>query len=276
VDNTQCGAECEAEAAISNTGRFVVFVSSDSTLGQGNTSGQAFVHDNCLGVPVTQPPTCIPGPALISRSGSGQPLADGAFPEGVDRTLTVSADGRFATFFALAPELGNDTGNAVLWVVDRQSADFTPILASMDPTGLALSGEGVSMTDDGRYISFVAFAPSTNVSTVYRRDLVSQVTTGVASNATCYGNALSRDGQLVAFVSGANPLNLAGLPAGEYAYVADIPTEAIHLVSVDSRGNPVQVLGGGASLSGDGTHVVFAVLNRADNTEQLAIALTGF
>jgi hypothetical protein len=235
-----------------------------------------YLHDSCLGVPVTQPPTCVPGNALITRSAPGMPLDSGAFPgNGPITTLTVSTDGRFATFLADDPALNGPPDQVVLWVVDQQSPGIPPALASVDQNGVAVTGEGVSMSADGRYLSFIALDAVTNLPTVYLRDLRFGATAVVATNATCTGHALSSEGRFVAFISGSNPLNLPGL-LGFYAYVADMERQLVHLVSVDSAGNPVEVAGSGASISGDGTKVVFLVLPPPAHFGQLVVGLTGF
>jgi hypothetical protein len=278
VDNTGCGLQCEQEAAVSSTGRFVAFFSTDPNLVPGNTNEQVYLHDNCLGYAGG---SCTPGTELVSVSSSGAPVSTGAIAGEVGTsTLVVSTDGRFATFRSYAPELGGPTNDATLWLRDLQSGTTT--LASVDENGNPLLGFSPSFNASTRYLAYDGVDPSTGNEGVYVRDLVGGTTSLVAASATCSGNALSSTGRFVAFVTGTNPIGFEALPLGQYAYVrdtcGDLPGCApdTHLVSVDGKGNPVQVLGSGASLSGDGHRVVFAVVNPADNSAQLVIALTGY
>ena len=277
VDNTLCGPQCEQEAGLSATGRFVSFISTDPNLVPGNTNEQVYLHDNCLRFVGG---SCTPGTTLVSASSSGAAVSTGAFAGEVgSTTLAVSADGRFATFLSDAPELGGPPNSTVLWLRDLESGTTT--VASVDEHGNPLLGYSPSITADGRYLAYGATDPANGTQGVYLRDLVGGTTSLIAANATCSGHALSSDGRSVVYVTGTNPLGLANLPNGQYAYMTvtcNVPNckPATRLVSVDSNGNPVQVVGDGAALSSDGKRVVFGIVNQGDNTTQLVVALPNF
>ena len=267
--------------ALSDDGRFVVFVSRSADLAP-NTSGthaEVYVRDTCLGTP---PASCTPSTSLVSAQQGSDTEGDadaGVLP-------AVSADGRFVAFASRATNLveGVTAGKSQIYLRDtcRSATAVLPdcmtrtTILSVDADGQPGSTDSFrpSISADGRLVAFESFAvlnPSDQNSTedIYLRDTLrdtaTHATVVVSVNVDAVGPvssqdaSISGDGRFVAFVA------LSGDPVESVAYVRDtcgVPsapvagcTAATTLVSGDPDGNAVTGLK--PSVNGDGRFVAF-------------------
>ena len=142
--------------AISANGRYVAFDSSATNLFSGSqqTNGAAdvFVRDTCIAGPVGCTPTTI----LVSVASDGTQANDDS------RTAAISADGRFVAFSSVATNLVPNDTNGVSDVFVRDtclgSSNCTSSTGrvSVASDGSQANGPSayVSMSSDGRYLSF--------------------------------------------------------------------------------------------------------------------------
>ncbi len=201
----------------------------------------------------------------------------------------ISADGRFVAFASSASNLvaGDTNGVQDVYVRDR-TLGVTERVSVADQSGAQGDGRSFhpSISADGRFVAFASLAtnlvgnPDTNgVHDIYVRDratgrtrLASLVaaghpTTGSAASGNSYGPSISAEGGHVAFYSEAEDLlPPLGDVNGHYdAFVADLSTGAIDLVSVDDAGLQANwhssSIGfedpSATAISGDGRFVVY-------------------
>ena len=241
-------------------GRFVVFLSDADDLVPGDANGftDVFLRDLLLGTT-----------ELVSVGLGGLP---GNGPSGFSfgSNGDVSADGRYVVFASEATNLieGDGTERDVFrrdrlaGVTERVSVGISggePDAASWDP----------AVSDDGNVVAFISHASDlvagafNGHNQVYVRDLaagttvhVSRSSAGVPANDACFAPALSGDGRVVAFYSGATSL-VPGLNGFFQVFVHVLATAQTEVGSVNSAGVP----GGGFStwpaLSADGRLVAF-------------------
>ncbi len=273
VSATAAGTGANQSALItgmSGNGRFVTFSSGATNLvTDGNGVEDVFVKDLVSG-------------ALLRVSQSGSTEANGGSSGGA-----LSQDGRFIAFNSTATNLNfsdSDTTSDVL--LRDMSSGFGPTLISVDSS--QVKGNGAStlqaISDDGRYVLFSStstnlVAGDTNgVRNLFLRDTRLGTTIAVDTSAGgALGNSavgdsngdLSGDGRYVVFTSTAS--NLVGGASGQQAYVKDLVTGAIALVSVNAAG----VASEGAfeaRLSADGSQIVFTA---SGNSLDPAVGGTG-
>ena len=197
---------------LSADGRYACFESSASDLVEGDTNGvtDVFVRDLASNLTV-----------LVSVS------LDGGAGNGPCRSSVMTPDGRYVAFVSSATNLvaGDTNGISDVFVRDLQ-AGLTALASpgAKSTTNLyspifgSSGSEGPDITPDGRYVAFYSTATNLvpGVSTpgeVYLRDLVAGTTTWVSSGARAllgtskavsYNQALSADGQFVAFETSTN------------------------------------------------------------------------
>ena len=277
------------DSAISADGRYVAFDSQATNILPG-TNGCAntcvFLRDTCIGASGT----CSPTTSLLSLASDGTP-AGGANP-------AISPDGRFVAFNSLSPNIviGDIGGTGEAFVRDTcvGATNCTPhnIFISVPGTGTQdnsttglPAGSGAS-----RYFVFQSWAANilpneTSLPGDFWRDTCIGVTTScspstlrvdVASQGTQPNNsvftpmapALSGDGRVVAFGSGATNLVSTNVQGQGNVYTRDTCTGAgsgctpsTNLVSlandgsVGNCGSPGNA--GGLSISADGRFISF-------------------
>jgi hypothetical protein len=218
------------DSSISASGRYVVFGSYatmlNSTPANSNTTGleQIYLYDTCAGAPSGQ--NCTPSTRLISVDANGNPVG-GSSPK-------VSTDGRFVTFLSSA--------------------------ATLLPTAYQAQDGGITEV----YLADTCVSSGTQVTgcTTQPPVLVSQ-NGGIPGDLNSSGLAISADGQLVTFTSGA-PALLSGGIVSVYEYTnclspAAAPSCApgLQVISVDANGNPLQNITGGAVLDPTGQYFIF-------------------
>jgi Tol biopolymer transport system component len=266
-------------AAISDDGRFVAFVSGASNLVPRGVPG-VYVHDLLTGVT-----------ELVSVSSDGVPA------NGFSAPPDISADGRFVTFASFATNLvpGDTNGGFDVFVHDR--ATGTTVRASVDSAGVegnGFSSLNPSISADGRFVAFDSDA--TNLvagDTNDRRDaFVHDLLTGVTERVSVdsagnqgnnqsvgpgirggptFGPEISGDGRFVAFDSIATNLvpddtNTCALRSiysflvpGQCpdVFVHDRQTGATFRVSVDSAGAQSNGPSTDPAIDADGSVVAF-------------------
>jgi Tol biopolymer transport system component len=197
---------------LSADGRYACFESSASDLVEGDTNGvtDVFVRDLASNLTV-----------LVSVS------LDGGAGNGPSRSSVMTPDGRYVAFVSSATNLvaGDTNGISDVFVRDLQ-AGLTALASpgAKSTTNLyspifgSSGSEGPDITPDGRHVAFYSTATNLvpGVSTpgeVYLRDLVAGTTTWVSSGARAllgtsravsYNQAVSADGQFVAFETSTN------------------------------------------------------------------------
>jgi Tol biopolymer transport system component len=198
-------------------------------------------------------------------------------PSATDSAPAISADGQIVAFSSLATNLvaGDDNGLTDVFVHDRAKKETTRV--SVGPNGLEATG-GQSdagsympaLSADGRFVAFASDAnnlvagDTNNATDVFVHDRQAKTTTrvsvgqiGVQGDELSYSPSISRDGNVVAFVSLAQNL-AAGDTNGETdVFIRDI--KAATTIAVRGTGG---ALGDGPSaapaLSADGRFVAFA------------------
>ncbi|HUP78871.1 MAG TPA: hypothetical protein VM260_09970, partial [Pirellula sp.] len=187
-------------------GRFVVFESLATNLVSGDTNGlqDVFVKDRQTG-------------SLIRVSTN----SFGAQGNGESWDPSLSADGRFVTFFSHASNLvSGDTNNAAdVFLKNLQTGVVTRV--SSDSSGIEGNGPSFlpAMSADGRYVAFRSEASNlvpgdtNNSSDMFIKDIqtgaivrVSTDISGVQGNAHSYFPSVSSDGRFITFYSWASNL----------------------------------------------------------------------
>jgi Tol biopolymer transport system component len=196
---------------LSTNGQFALFESSADNLvaNDNNNTNDVFVRDVVNGIT-----------SLVSMTPAG------TSGNGGSRGSTLTPDGRYVAFVSAATNLvPNDTnGIPDVFVRDMQAGSTTlastgAVNAQGIGTILMSSSEGPEMTPDGRYVAFLSSATNlvpglTNIGEIYVRDMVNGTTAWASTNAQtlsrqngagfCYNQAISDDGQYVAFEISSN------------------------------------------------------------------------
>ena len=243
-----CGYPQSTIATVSGDGRYVAFTSNADNLVSNDANGynDAFVKDTWTGD--------------IERVSVS---ADGTQGDGDSQVESISADGRYVAFFSEADNLvpGDDNSWYDSFLYDRATGDIER-LADIHTFhhGVRLA----SVSDDGRYVALEDqdTATSTCASCVEvvvldrTTDTMTLASTGPDGPMTSAGwPAISGDGRHVAFIG----IDGSGPPE---AYVKDLDTGTLEMVSVNNAGQPA---GGGIygtypiqpSLNVDGSRVTF-------------------
>jgi hypothetical protein len=202
----------------------------------------------------------------------------------------LSRDGRFLAVRAT----GSETEEIL--VLDRSTATWEVVSVDVNgrPTG-SRDAESAhpAISADGRFVAFTAASPRvqfvadvkpTEQRQVFLRDraagrtvLVSRTAGGQASNGPSLTPAISADGSLVAFASGATDL-VPGSEEGEaqvYAWTA--ATGQVEMVSRSSEGDPGNDTSAFPAVTADGSSVAFSSLatNLVPGDTTSGIATTG-
>ncbi len=199
---------------LSTNGQFALFESSASDLvpGDTNNASDVFVRDLVHGTNI-----------LVSIS------TNGGCANGVSGESAMTPDGRYVAFASTASNLvpGDTNGIQDIFVRDLQAG--VTMLASPGATVVAGAtgpsrSDSPQLTPDGRYVAFLSTATNlvpgvTTVGEVYVRDLTGAATylasgnahTLIAINAISYNQAISDDGQFVAFESSTNGSSTGGV-----------------------------------------------------------------
>jgi Tol biopolymer transport system component len=249
--------------SISADGRLVAFVSDAGNLVPGDNNGQldVFVRDWQAG-----------RTELMSARPGGAPGNGASF------SPAISDDGSVVAFASRASNLvtGDSNGVVDLFVRDRHTR--TTELVSAGASGEPANGwsESPAISHDGQVIAFASAASNlvpgdTNgVVDLFARDrrtktteLVSLSAEGEPANGGSAFPAISRDGQLVAFVSLADNLVTGDVNRAEDAFVRDRQAKTTQLASVTAGGAVPVGASVAVSMSDDGRLIAFQ--SGADN-----------
>jgi Tol biopolymer transport system component len=259
------------QPSVSGDGRFVAYVSDNSTIAgkDGNGQPDVFRYDRSTGQSI-----------LISS----QPDAN-ATPAGSSTDPSISADGNVVAFISDAGDtlVREATGPGTQVYVRDVEAGRTERVSGTPGPGSGGPADGPSsapsISADGRYVAFDSSASNlvegdTNrAADVFRRDrttsttvLVSVTVAGAPATGSSGQAAISADGRMVAFASTAADLvamqggvvPAAVIRGASEVYIRDVEAADTVLVSVAPAGGP----GGGQSLApsvaGNGRFVAFA------------------
>ncbi|MFL5847021.1 MAG: TolB family protein [Solirubrobacteraceae bacterium] len=258
---TNTGDGTTSAAAISGDGKRVGFLSSSTDLGDGDTDAFTNVHLRDLAANTT---------TLVDRAdgATGAKAVGHAYGVSLDRT------GNRVAFESTASGLEPGLVSSMLEVYVRDVGAGTTVLASRaGASGPPADGEATfsRISGDGRHVVFVGIGTdlqppdTTNVTTVFVRDLDAQTTVaaarvdgpdGAVFNATT--PAVNADASCVAFASNA-ALTASGYPSRDYSHVfvrvmaRECPLVAPN-TTIDSGPGATATF----AFSGDETGVTFA------------------
>ena len=231
--------------SISQDGRYVTFFSNSPDLVPGDTNNirDIFVRDLLLGTTTRVSVNSDEGEA--NTSGYTAQYSDSFAP-------SISADGRFVTFFSDANNLVPDDTNSAndVFVRDLQTGTTTRVNVNSDEQQSIQSGSyDPAISADGRFVAFYSGAgdlesPSdTNLTLdVFVRDLLLGTTerVSVSSDETQANNgswnpAISGDGRFVAFQSAATDLVQGDNQGGGHTdiFVRDLLEGTTERISVE-------------------------------------------
>ncbi len=221
-DGSQANSQSEYPV-ISADGRYVAFASDATNIVEGDTVGyrDVFEYDREIGKTFR---------LSVANDGTQADAGTQAF------VISISADGQYVAFPSLATNLVlNDTNKAWdIFVHDRDKGETTRVSISSDGLQADAGSYGVSISPDGRYVTFGSNATNlvsedlNGVMDIFVHDrqtgqteLVSVAAGGAQGNAAsgftliapdgidfAYGTLISADGSTVVFMSNAS--NLVG------------------------------------------------------------------
>src|SRR6266496_4956589 len=194
-------------AAISANGRVVAFESFSTNLGSSDTNGQMDVYARDLQSGETE---------LISVA------SDGTQANSEETGLpSISADGRFVSFYSTSDNLVNGDTNIGydIFVRDRLTGETTRVSVASDGSQDNRSSDASSsISGDGRFVTFVSWGnlvpeDTNGIADIFVHDRqtgqtqrVSVASDGTQTNADSYTPVISSDGSSVAFDSQASNL----------------------------------------------------------------------
>ena len=249
-------------ASISSDGRYVVFSSYATNLTPGIDNGwpNVFVHDRQTGL------TEWVSVGLNGAQPNGSCL-EGAGPR------TISADGRYVTFWSDASNLvpGDTNGVGEVFVRDLQMKKTTRVSVRSDGKQANGPSGAPALSADGRFVLFqsdatnLAPGDTNGVGDIFVRDLQTGQTERVNVDSVIAGStfgaerpAMSADARYIAFDAQRPPTATTG---GRYnVYAIDRQTGAVVQVSVSSRGVVGNDQSYNSGISADGHWVVFTSL----------------
>jgi Tol biopolymer transport system component len=245
-------------AAVNASGRYVTFNSSAANLVAGDTNGagDVFLRDRVTG-------------AMERVSVSSAGAQANGYSQG---PANLSRTGRYVVFMSAATNLVAHDTNGALDVFVRDRKARTTKRVSVSGTGAQANGHsfGASVSADGRFVAFSSFADNlvtgdrNGKRDVFVRDLktgrtklVSVRRDGTRGDGDSTTPVISDDGRYVAFLSTSTNFGTTNLSGGNDAYVKDLRTGALDLVSLNSEGKQFYAGPAELSMSGDGRFVAF-------------------
>lgn len=249
-----------SSAVVSADGRLVAFVSDATNLVAGDSNGSmdAFVHDRSTGTT-----------ERVSVDSAGAQTFNSSSIDGI----AISSDGRFVAFASNGSTLVANDMNAGFDIFVRDRVAGTTERVSIDSAGVEGDSDSFfpQLSADGRIVAFVSYATnldptdSNGTTDVYVHDRTTGLTTRVSKGIAgadardhCNLDALSADGNVVAFESYADNLVIGDHNAANDIFVHERATAVTSRVNVDSAGAEAIGDSEGASLSTDGQVVAFA------------------
>ena len=243
-------------AAVSADGRYVAFESwASNPVRDTNRNPDIFVRDRVLGTT-----------ERVSISSSGRQA------HGKSTDPVISADGRYVAFTSTAQDLVAGDVNHVcdVFVHDRQTG--TTRLVSMSSAGRHANDDSVhpAISADGRIVAFqssatnLVRADTNRIRDIFARNLatgrtkrVSVSSTGRQANDRSSSPAVSADGRIVAFASGASNLVAGDTNDAGDVFVRDRVAAKTWRVSVSAEGRQADDVSTRPSVSANGAVVAF-------------------
>jgi len=185
----------------------------------------------------------------------------------------ISKDGNvvgFLSYSVLLDPIDTDTFGDV-YVYDKTTGNFELISVATDGTKSDAGGQPVTISDDNRYVIFVAKAsnlmPNDNNSweDLYIRDRVLGTTECLSLNesgvsvygrSNTYGQAISADNRYVVFQSAAY-LTSTDINAYWDIYLHDRTTNTKQLISLGLGGQPANQTSNSPAIAANGSRIVF-------------------
>jgi hypothetical protein len=238
------GNSASYSGTVSADGRFVAFASNATNLVSGDTNGHTdiFLRDRKSGQTV-----------LVSKSNAGTQ------GDNDSNTPQISANGRYVYFLSYAISLGADGEYRSVFRYDRQASSLTMVPM---PAG-AFGADALAVSGDGTRVAFTGYVGS--LETLYWWDAATNQThrasenaAGIVANGESFDPAISGDGKLVAFTSGAtNLLTTADTNGYRDVFVKNTGTGAVDRISVTSAGGESIAHNSTPALSYDGCRAAF-------------------
>lgn len=196
---------------LSTNGQFALFESaaSDLVADDTNSGNDVFLRD-------------VQGGSTMLVSAA----TNGACGNGVSRGSMMTPDGHYVAFVSTSSNLVTNDTNGIADVFVRDIQAGTTALASVGAAGSGTTNtsEAPEITPDGRYVAFYSTATGlvsgvTSRGEIYIRNLQDGTTTWASTNARaisgfgasgfCYNQAISDNGQYVAFEISPNTVSVA-------------------------------------------------------------------
>ena len=237
----------DARLAISGNGRYVAFVSGQDVVADGSSTDGYFLYLRDMQTGIT-------------RYVGGTPATS---PIGY---VAISENGWYVAFTTNVVAPNDQT----IWFYDTELDSVSPAYTfaqSPDPAG---QRQGLSISEDGRFIAFainsVALTGSTfdQVMVIDRNNPAAPILASTGANGAGDGNSawpkISGDGRYVIFESVApNLTDGLGLPWRRYAVVRDLVGGSTRIASHGLNGSPVELSEFGThAISSDASVVAFA------------------
>jgi Tol biopolymer transport system component len=199
----------------------------------------------------------------ISESPDGRP------GNGDNYNPTISADGRYVAFQSYATNLvpGVPGGNVLIY--DRTTGQLSPVSVAADGTTKESGGFSPSISENGRYVAFVAFTDAlvpgdTNgVGDVYVRDRTAGTTTraSVADDGSqipgdSRGGEVSNNGRVI-FWSDDTTVVPGDENGASDTFVRDLAAGTTTLVTTSSDGTQGDGYSVGTDITPNGRYVLF-------------------
>ena len=248
--------------ALSRDSQFVAFVTGQTNLVPGDTSQPDVFRkrlSNGLIERVNQPP------------GGGNSIGS------ID-SISLSGDGRFVAFDSSAGDLvpGDNNGFSDVFVRDMNGATIERISVNSngEPT-LDGNSRHPAITADGRFVAFSSAAsqlgpPTNTLGNVFVRDrttgTTSRVSIGVGgaepNGSSGFGGfrpSISDNGRWVLFGSDATNLVVGDTNGRSDIFLADRQDGSISRVSTDLNGGQLSLSPSEATMSADGSRIVYGI-----------------
>ena len=260
-------------AVLSRDGRHAVYHSNAKDLVEGDRGGRWGVVRTDLVTGTT---------IVVSLRPDGRRPRDGS------DAMDVSADGRIVTYRTDSDDIapGDDNGKYDVFAYDVETGTTEVVSRAPDGSVAAGNSGSGSISDDGRFITFVSDAPDVvppdtlGHYDVYRLDRASgeiqRVTVGTGgdpANGWSGRPTISADGTVIAFVSEATDLGAGGVDDVIDVFVTDLADGTTEIVTRGRRGGPPNGPGEYPFISGDASVVAYQsdatnLVRRDDNHAQ--------
>lgn len=251
-----------SDPALSRDGQFIAFVTGQTNLVPGDTSQPDVFRKNLSS-------------SVIERVN--QPSGGGNSNGTID-ALSLSGNGRFVAFSSSAGDLVPSDSNGLFDVFVRDMNGSTieriSVTSSGEPT-LDGNSNYPAITADGRFVAFFSAAsqlglPTNTLGNVFVRDrtngTTSRVTIGVGgaepNGSSGFGGfrpRISDDGRWVLFGSDATNLVVGDTNGRSDIFLADRQDGSISRVSTDLNGGQLSLSPSEATMSADGSRIVYGI-----------------